>query len=39
MRVIGMAATAVVAAIAALGVIVGIRSAPDIKRYLKMRQM
>jgi len=39
MRVIGMAATAVVAAIAAIGVIVGIRSAPDIKRYLKMRQM
>ena len=39
MRVIGMAATFVVAAIAAIGVIVGIRSAPDIKRYLKMRQM
>ena len=39
MRVIGMAATVVVAAIAAIGVIVGIRSAPDIKRYLKMRQM
>ena len=39
MRFIGMAATGVVAAIAAIGVIVGIRSAPDIKRYLKMRQM
>ena len=39
MRVIGMATTFVVAAIAAIGVIVGIRSAPDIKRYLKMRQM
>jgi hypothetical protein len=39
MRVIGMAATALVAAIAAIGVVVGIRSAPDIKRYLKMRQM
>ena len=39
MRVIGMGATLLVAAIAAIGVIVGIRSAPDIKRYLKMRQM
>ena len=39
MRVIGMVTTFVVAAIAAIAVIVGIRSAPDIKRYLKMRQM
>ena len=39
MRVIGMGATIVVAAIAAISVIVGIRSAPDIKRYMKMRQM
>ena len=38
MRVIGMGATLVVAAIAAIGVIVGIRSAPDIKRYMKMRR-
>ncbi len=37
MRVIGMVATLVGAAIAAVAVIVGIRSAPDIKRYLKMR--
>ncbi len=39
MRVIGMGATLLVAAIAAIGVIVGIRSAPDVKRYMKMRKM
>jgi len=39
MRAIGIAATAIVAAIAAIGAIVGIRSAPDIKRYMKMRRM
>ena len=39
MRVIGIGATLLVAAIAAIGVIVGIRSAPDVKRYMKMRKM
>ena len=39
MRVIGMGATLIAAAVAAIGVAVGIRSIPDIKRYLKMRQM
>jgi len=39
MRVVGLVTTVVGAAIAAVAVIVGIRSAPDIKRYLKMRQM
>jgi Family of unknown function (DUF6893) len=39
MRVIGMGTTLLVAAIAAIGVIVGIRSAPDVKRYMKMRKM
>jgi hypothetical protein len=34
-----MGATLLVAAIAAIGVIVGIRSAPDVKRYMKMRKM
>ena len=29
----------VVAAVAAVAVVVGVRSIPDIKRYLKMRQM
>ncbi len=39
MRTVGMLATAVVAGVAAVGAIVGVRSIPDIKRYLKMRQM
>jgi len=39
MRVVGMFTTVVVAAITAVAVVVGIRSIPDVKRYLKMRQM
>jgi hypothetical protein len=39
MRVIGVITTVVVAAVAAVGLAVGIRSVPDIKRYLKMRSM
>ncbi len=39
MRSIGRVATAVVGALAAGGVVVGIRSIPDIKRYLKIRSM
>ena len=39
MRAIGRL-TALVAALVALGAaVVGIRSVPDVKRYLKMRQM
>jgi len=39
MRTVGLFTTVVGAALAALVVAVGIRSVPDIKRYLKMRQM
>jgi len=39
MRTVGMATT-IIAAVIALGAIgIGIRSVPDIKRYLRMRQM
>ena len=39
MRIVGLITTIVIAVIV-LGVIfVGIRSVPDIRRYLKMRQM
>jgi hypothetical protein len=39
MRLIGITATAAVAALAATAVLVGVRSMPDIQRYLKMRAM
>lgn len=39
MRAIGMFTTAVGATVAAVAVVVGIRSVPDIRRYLKMRRM
>jgi hypothetical protein len=39
MRTVGMLTTVVGAVVAAVAVVVGIRSVPDIKRYLKMRQM
>lgn len=39
MRTVGIATTVVAAVIAAGAALVGIRSVPDIKRYLKMRQM
>ncbi|WP_404821741.1 DUF6893 family small protein [Nocardioides donggukensis] len=39
MRTIGMLTTIIAAAVAVGAVAVGIRSAPDIKRYLRMRQM
>ncbi len=39
MRVIGLFTTGVGAIVAAVVVVVGIRSVPDIKRYLKMRKM
>ena len=39
MKVIGEIATVAAGVLVALGVVVGIRSIPDIQRYLKMRQM
>ena len=39
MKTIGMIATGVTTAVAALAVVVGVRSIPDIKRYLKIRSM
>lgn len=39
MEQIGWAATIVVAALAVAAVVVGVRSVPDIKRYLRMRRM
>ncbi len=39
MRTVGLLTTIVGAGIAAVAAIVGVRSIPDIKRYLKMRQM
>lgn len=39
MEVIGRIATALFAGVVIAGVVVGIRSIPDIKRYLKMRHM
>lgn len=39
MRFIGITATAALAAITATAVFVGVRSVPDIQRYLKMRAM
>ncbi len=39
MRTVGMLTTIVGAAITAVAVVVGIRSVPDVKRYLKVCQM
>jgi hypothetical protein len=39
MKTIGMITTVVGAAVTAAIVAIGIRSLPDIKRYLKMREM
>ncbi len=39
MRTLGLLTTVVGAGIAAIAAVVGVRSIPDIKRYLKMRQM
>lgn len=39
MRTVGMLTTALGVVAVAIGAVVGIRSIPDIKRYLKMRQM
>lgn len=39
MRTVGLLTTIVGAGLAAVVAIVGVRSIPDLKRYLKMRQM
>jgi hypothetical protein len=39
MKLIGMVTVTVGTALVALAVVVGVRSIPDVKRYLKMRQM
>ncbi len=39
MRTIGKLTTLVGAAVAAVAMVVGVRSIPDVKRYLKMRSM
>ncbi len=39
MKVIGILATALVAAAVAVAAVVGVRSTPDVKRYLNMRRM
>ncbi|WP_372452900.1 DUF6893 family small protein [Mycolicibacterium xanthum] len=39
MEVVGWVAVGVVAAVLLAGVLVGVRSIPDVQRYLKMRRM
>lgn len=39
MKTVGLLTTVVGAGIAAVAAVVGVRSIPDIKRYLKIRQM
>jgi hypothetical protein len=39
MKTIGIITTGLVGLVAALGVLVGIRSVPDVRRYLRMRAM
>ncbi|MFB8350876.1 DUF6893 family small protein [Streptomyces niveus] len=39
MRILGMITTGAAAAVAAVVVAVGVRSIPDIRRYVKMRSM
>ncbi|WP_439957900.1 DUF6893 family small protein [Modestobacter marinus] len=39
MRVIGMLTTALLSVAVAGAVVIGIRSVPDVKRYLSMRRM
>lgn len=39
MEIVGWIATGVVALVVVVGVVVGLRSIPDARRYLKMRQM
>jgi hypothetical protein len=39
MKTIGIIATSIVAIVAVVGAVVGLRSIGDVKRYLKMRSM
>ncbi|MGW6375183.1 DUF6893 family small protein [Rhodococcus sp. NPDC055112] len=39
METVGQIATVLVVALVAVGVIVGVRSVPDVRRYLRMRHM
>ncbi|WP_435824527.1 DUF6893 family small protein [Nocardia rhamnosiphila] len=39
MQTVGVVSTAVVAVLAAVGVYLGVRSVPDLRRYLKIRHM
>ncbi|WP_372507850.1 DUF6893 family small protein [Mycobacterium barrassiae] len=39
MEAIGWVATGVIAAVIVGGVVVGLRSLPDVRRYMKMRNM
>lgn len=39
MRAIGILTTGVLAAVALFGVVLGVRSVPDVRRYLRMRAM
>jgi hypothetical protein len=39
MRVIGIITTSVLAVVAVVGVVLGLRSISDVRRYLRMRSM
>lgn len=39
MRVVGIVTTAALGVVALLGVALGVRSVPDVRRYLRMRAM
>ncbi|CAM3723766.1 DUF6893 family small protein [Smaragdicoccus niigatensis] len=39
MEIVGIGATVIVAAAVLIGVVVGIRSVPDLRRYVRMRRM
>ena len=39
MRTVGIITTSVIGLGALLGVLLGVRSAPDVRRYLRMRSM
>lgn len=39
MRTTGIVTTGIVGLLALVGVVLGIRSVPDVKRYLRMRSM
>ncbi|WP_085999049.1 DUF6893 family small protein [Nocardia higoensis] len=39
MATVGAIATGIVAVVAAIGVYIGIRSVPDMRRYLRIRHM